>query len=271
MMKQALFSSLLCLSLLLSAGKALALDIPPGGDALGNQLVASQSAVIAQLTFNDSTAMSFVASVPLTGQTPSTQFRLVHDSYTEGAQLTVGGYYLLFLTRDAAGGLELATSVHSIVSASPAQAESYRLAIGNYQQTQADPQAFKRVALSLVDSSVPYLRYSAVADLARRGLFTADDGPVLSRLATVTSTAPAHPEVRKLALRQLGSLQLRSYADQLGSVLGNPSEPTSVRMAALEGLSFMGATEVILRQAASVGQSKSPKLKQRMMEAVGAL
>ena len=269
MMKQALFSSILCLSLLLSAGKALALDIPPGGDALGHQLVASQASVIAQLTFNDSTTMSFVTSVPLTGQTPS-QFRLAHDSYTATAQWVTGGYYLLFLATNERGELVLATSVHSIVAASLQQAESYRLAIGSYQQSREDPRAFKRVALALVDSSVPYLRYSAMADLARRGLFTADDGPVLSQLASVSTAAPSQPEVRKLAMRQLGTLKLRAYADQLGSVLGNAAEPTSTRLAALDGLIFMGSTDVIRRHAGSVGASASPKLKARMMEALDA-
>ncbi|MCY1022838.1 hypothetical protein [Pyxidicoccus sp. MSG2] len=265
MKKQFLFSFILCMTLLLGAGKALALDIPPGGDALGLQLVASQSAVIAQLTSNSGTAMGFTTSVQLTGQTP-TQFQLTHDTYTADRQLVPGSSYLLFLSRDAAGALQLAASAHSIVAADPQEAASYSAAIANYQQTWRDPQAFKPVALAQLDASVPYLRYSAMADLTHRGLFTAADGALLSRLAA--SSTSSQPEVRKLALMQLGGLGLVAYAEQLGAVLGNAAEPTSIRLAALDGLRFMGRTDVIQRQAASVGDSPSPKLKVRMLEAL---
>ncbi|WP_205525573.1 hypothetical protein [Pyxidicoccus trucidator] len=265
MKNQILLSSILCMTLFVGAGKALALDIAPGGDALGGQLEDSRSAVIAQLTSNGSTAMVFTTSVQLTGQTP-TLFTLPHDTYTADRQLVTGNYYLLFLSMDAAGGLELATSAYSIVAVSLHEAESYRTAIANYQQTWRDPQAFKPVALAQLDASVPYLRYSAMADLAHRGLFTAADGALLSQLAA--SSTSSQPEVRKLALMQLGGLGLVAYAEQLGAVLGNAAEPTSIRLAALDGLRFMGRTDVIQRQAASVGDSPSPKLKTRMLEAL---
>ncbi|NMO19861.1 hypothetical protein HPC49_33320 [Pyxidicoccus fallax] len=260
-----LFSSILCMALLLGAGKALALDIPPGGDALGHQLVASQSSVIAQLTSNDGTVMGFTTAVPLTGQVP-TQFRLAHDTYTATERLVPGNHYLLFLSMDAAGALQLATSAYSIVAVDLQEAASYRTAIANYQQTWRDPQSFKRVALAQLDASVPYLRYSAMADLAYRGLFTADDGALLARLAA--SSTASQPEVRKLALGQIGGLRLVAYAEQLGAVLGNAAETTSIRLAALDGLRFMDRTDVIQRQAASVGDSPSPKLKARMLEAL---
>ena len=265
MKTQVLFSSILCMALLFGAGRALALDIPAGGDALGTQLVASQSSVIAQLTVNDGTVMGFTTSVQLTGQTP-TQFRLAHDMYTASARLVPGSYYLLFLSSDVTGALRLATSVYSIVAADPQEAASYRTAIANYQQTWRDPQSFKRVGLAQLDASVPYLRYSAMADLSHRGLFTADDGALLSRLAA--SSTSAQPEVRKLALGQIGTLGLVAYAEQLGAVLGNAAERTSIRLAALDGLRFLGRTDVIQRQAASVGDSTSPKLKARLVEAM---
>ncbi|QSQ21248.1 hypothetical protein JY651_39645 [Pyxidicoccus parkwayensis] len=266
MKKQVLFSSILCMALLLCSGRALALDIPPGGDALGHQLAASQVAVIAQLRSNDIETMSFATSVPLLGETPS-EFRLVQDAYTADLRLAVGNYYLLFLAQDERGALSLATSIYSIVDVDPREAESYRAAIADYQQTQRDPRAFKRVALSMLGSSIPYLHYSAMSDLARRGLFTSDEGELLAKFA---NGGTSHPEVRKLALRQVGNLRLDTYADLLGAVLGNREEPTSVRVAALDGLRFMGRTDVIQRQAASVGESTSPKLKARLMEALNS-
>jgi hypothetical protein len=47
-------------------------------------------------------------------------------------------------------------------------------------------------------------------------------------------------------------------AFKLGSVLGNAAEFTSTRLAALDGLIFMGSTDVVRRHAGSVGASASP-------------
>lgn len=242
---------------------ALALDVPSGGDALGHQLRGSTSAAIAQLVAQGPTLV-FRTAKAVSGRVPS-DLKLAADEYVRSLPLKKGAWYLLFLEAAPRGGYGLALSRYSIVAAEPDQAAEYRRVIADYRRAQGNREAFRKVALPLLGSTISHLQYSAMSDLSRRGLFTRGDGSTLSRLALDRS---GQPEVRKLAFRQLGVLGVKAEAGAMGKSLGDPSEPVSVRMAALDGLSFMGETEVISSQASAISTERSPKLKTRTLESI---
>lgn len=240
----------------------LALDVPEGGDALGHQLRGSQAVAFAELADTGGT-LAFRRAQALVGRVPD-GFQVPADEYVRAAGLKSGNFYVVFLNSALRGRWALSMSRYSLVLAGANDVGAYRDAIRMYQGAGLDRAAFRKAALALLDSRVEHLQYSGMSDLARRGLFTANDAP---RIARVALDMRAPPEARKIALRQLGRLGAKAHAETMGDVLGDPAEPVSVRMAALDGLDTMGETQVIAKHSEAVSAERSPKLKARTFEA----
>ncbi|HZH03059.1 MAG TPA: hypothetical protein VEY30_04685, partial [Myxococcaceae bacterium] len=223
---------------------ALAIDVPEGGDALYHQLRSSERTVIAQYEGRGQRGAAFTSQAPLRGQLPS-RFEVPTDAYLPSESLRPGASYLLFLSEER-DGLRLPTGPSALRPFDLRDAPALREAIARYEEGAKDKAVLKKYALELLGSPVAFLQYSAAADLTRLGLLGKDEIPLVGRL--LTGGQPVEPQARQLLLRHLGRLEAKEYATYLEKVLGSREEPVSARVAALDGLRFMGNVEAIRRQ-----------------------
>jgi hypothetical protein len=247
-------------------GTSYALDIPYGGDALLHQTRGSAHVVVAKYVGSEGGQWNFATQEVFKGFTPRAFAVKALTSLEETLKWDVGETYVLFLqTQQRTGAFALAMGLYSVQKTQVEELAAYRVALSGYMQRDVS----RDVLLRQVSSPVGYVQYSAAVDMARLNLWNANDVPWMGSLLVQNGVQDVRAKV--VLVQQLGRLGSVELAGRyLESVASNMRNPVSVRVAAVESLSSLGAVQVLQRIAPSVDATDSLKLKRVYSESLNA-
>lgn len=257
-MQNPIQSIALVLFLTLTSGVAAAIDIPQGGDAIFYQLRASSDAAIMKFVRQDAKGFHFETVSALRGQVGK-QLSVPDDGYLGSLRLQPGQSYLLYL-RDGT----LATSLYSMHKVLPAEQAVYKEVIGAYTQNLEKREALKPTLKKNFTHKVPYIQYSAVADLMTLQLVTNDDLQELGKL--MGDKKIVDPRARQMIINQIGIKQLKQFTPTLDKVVRDKSEPVFVRSAAVDALTEMKAKDTLQKLGPVIDQDQSLTLKRKVLQ-----
>jgi hypothetical protein len=241
---------------------AVAIDIPPGGDAIYYQLRASTEVVIAQLVTVDARGHHFQVTETLRGSAPP---RFVEpDTILRSLNLQTGQSFLLYLRKPTTGGVRLATSIYSIQRIEAMQDTAYRTTLAAYIANLQSKGALKPVLLARVSHQVPYIQYSAVADLKRLHLLTDPDVVDLGR--RLQAGQIVDPRARTIIIQELGRRQIRTSAGTLEGIARDRRQPVAVRGAAIDALVDLRAIESLRALGPVIEREGSIVLKRKLIQ-----
>jgi hypothetical protein len=271
-MKSTLFAAF-AISALALARPAGAVDVPSFGDALLHQVTNADAVAVGELLAPVQGSAVFGLVETLAGQPPPARFEVdVADGPGAGAgphRLDPGGLYLLFLRAGAkralpflVPGYDLAVGFYSARRVSPTEVPLYRAALGAYRKPRA---ADRGKLLANAESPVPYIQYSAVADLNALRLFAPGDVDHLADLLKQGKLSDR--QARKLVVRQIEREKSDRHVPLLQALAGDPRESVAVRAASVNALASVGAVAALKAVAPSIEQSASPRLKAKLLEA----
>jgi len=263
--------TLIFFTLLLLGIPAMAVDVPEGGDAIYHQVRNANAVVFATLTSSDKSFLYFNLLKGLNRKMPAT-FKIGRALAPGHDQLVLKNTatYLLFLKvnrlSERLGIYSLAMGEYSVSPMNRKFMNDYESVISDYMKFRGNNAALAKSLMLHVDKRIPYLQYSAVKDMAMRGML--DETASTELAEKMRNGIIVDPRAKLEIVRKISKFKMTTYTPILEQLIVDNSENVSVKSASLTALDHMGQVEALRRVAPAMLEHRSGRLRRVTIDIV---